>query len=438
MIFRIDRGSGLSHEQENYNARVYLLSHRLVNAQAALRLLDAIRWDDAIRLHFFASNYQQQPQVGADYYTRRALKFDPAVKMAEFRSIASDAMQMLGTQDPMALWIMHLCEQYQLMVAMIEARGSRAFSVLCSELYGAAGDAIPGTSKSTAMLAMELLPMVRGAIADHNIKNNNSTRHDIDVRRHDAQAAAKELQRRLAPVFGNDRIKLQVSDKLIADAAAGSDYIKLRAAAKYSDRDIGVLEVHEGWVHIGTALNGQAQPCCTFLGKTAPAASSTQEGLAVLTEIIAGKSSPLRVYKLLQRAVAIHLVEDGANFIEVFRYFTNLGDSAESIYQLCMRVFRGSAPTAGAFTKDIGYLRGLVQVTAFVRECLASNDWARLNLLFCGKCAVEDISLITQLAQDGVIKMPDFIVPAFTDRAALTQSMAALTIAPGLELAAYL
>lgn len=68
-----------------------------------------------------------------------------------------------------------------------------------------------------------------------------------------------------------------------------------------------MLEVHEGWGHLGTTLNGGAQPACTFLGKGTPSATTTQEGLAVLTEILTLRSSPSRLYRLINRVRAITL-----------------------------------------------------------------------------------------------------------------------------------
>ncbi len=53
-----------------------------------------------------------------------------------------------------------------------------------------------------------------------------------------------------------------VSDDMVADASAGADSIKLSQHAKFSDRDLKYLEVHEGWVHVGTTLNGAMQPHC--------------------------------------------------------------------------------------------------------------------------------------------------------------------------------
>ena len=84
-------------------------------------------------------------------------------------------------------------------------------------------------------------------------------------------------------------------DDIAADAAAGAHVIKLRHDARFSLRELRVLEVHEGWVHVGTTLNGHAQPVCRFLSKGTPSTTITQEGLAVLMEILALASSQRRL-----------------------------------------------------------------------------------------------------------------------------------------------
>src|SRR5207253_4836771 len=120
-------------------------------------------------------------------------------------------------------------------------------------------------------------------------------------------------------------VHVRLSDGLIADAAAGPAYIKVRGDARFTAREVRLLEVHEGWVHLGTTLNGQSQPVCTFLSKGPPSATVTQEGLAVITEIVAFASHPGRVRRLTNRIEGVALAESGANFLEVFRYFLNEG-----------------------------------------------------------------------------------------------------------------
>ena len=72
----------------------------------------------------------------------------------------------------------------------------------------------------------------------------------------------------------------------------GSDYVKVRTGAKFSPRDIDILEVHEGWVHVATSLNGQAQPVAKWLAKGPPRTDAVQEGLAALLEIFTFRTYP--------------------------------------------------------------------------------------------------------------------------------------------------
>jgi hypothetical protein len=59
---------------------------------------------------------------------------------------------------------------------------------------------------------------------------------------------------------------------------------------------------------------------------------------------------------------------DGADFIDVYRYFLEKTDHPEQSFQNAKRVFRGGVMTGGApFTKDIVYLEGLADVHNFLR-----------------------------------------------------------------------
>ncbi len=108
------------------------------------------------------------------------------------------------------------------------------------------------------------------------------------------------------------------------------------------------LEVHEGLVHVGTTLNGLNQPMCTFLAKGPPSSTVTQEGLAILMEVIAFASYPTRLRKLTNRTRAIHMAEEGADFLEVFEFFREQGYGLEGGYSNASRVFRGSLPNGPA------------------------------------------------------------------------------------------
>ncbi len=208
---------------------------------------------------------------------------------------------------------------------------------------------------------------------------------------------------------------MEVGDGIVSDAAAGSDRIKLNSDALFSIRVLEVLEVHEGWIHLGTTFNGQNQPHLGFLAKATPSAVLTQEGLAVLTEIVTLKSTPARLNRLVNRIRALTLACDGATFLDVYRYFRDRGVSEDEAYTLVARAFRGSLPELGPFTKDLSYIKGFVLVYNFLRVAVQLGRLDRLPLLMAGKVSLEDFRLYAELYDQGLIVPPAFMPPPFAD-----------------------
>jgi len=234
------------------------------------------------------------------------------------------------------------------------------------------------------------------------------------------------LQERLDRVFfgPEDRVRVSVSDGIVADAAAGSDYIKLRKDALFSERDLRLLEVHEGWVHVGTTINGRAQPTCTFLSKGTPSTTITQEGLAMLVEVVSFSSHPARLRRVTDRIRAIGMAEQGASFLEVFRRLRDEGRGEDEAYATCARVFRGSTPDGGPFTKDLSYSKGFVLIYNFIRLAVRRGRLDRIPLLFCGKLALDDVATLAELVEQGLVVRPRFLPPFLADMSALTAWMA--------------
>jgi uncharacterized protein (TIGR02421 family) len=230
-----------------------------------------------------------------------------------------------------------------------------------------------------------------------------------------AKDAVMILNEKIQTLFPGDGLRAMLSDGILADAAAGTDYIKLRADALFNLRDLRVLEVHEIWVHLGTTLNGLAQPYCTFLGKGPPSATVTQEGLAVLMEILTFSSTPHRLMRLINRVRAITLVEEGADFMELFRFFRDRDMNEEESYTLSSRVFRGSTPDGSPFTKDLTYIKGFVLTYNFMRLAVSKGKPDRIPLLFCGKTMLEDMKVLVDLVDEGTVIPPRFLPPQFTD-----------------------
>lgn len=222
-------------------------------------------------------------------------------------------------------------------------------------------------------------------------------------------------------------------DDITSDAAAGADKIKLREDALFSRRELRLLEVHEGWVHVGTTLNGRAQRVCHFLGKGTPSATVTQEGLAVLVEILTLSSSPARQHRINNRILAVEIAERGANFLQVFRFFVDQGFADADSYQFIARVFRGSTPEGPPFTKDIAYTKGFVLLYNFLRAAVSSGELGVIPLVFCGKTVLEDIGHLRQLFREGLLQGPAFVPPQFADLHGLAAWMCYITVLAGFH-----
>ncbi|WP_131781350.1 flavohemoglobin expression-modulating QEGLA motif protein [Legionella gresilensis] len=394
------------------------LSTRLVEAQSQIRILDSIKWDDSIRQQFFNDKASKLPAVDKAYYDEyRPLPFDPQEKQEEFRLILRDAQNQLGQYSPVTRLLKRQCEEYVKAVDMLAYRGTPGFSQLATELYGSPDDVFYSGGPRLCDLGTVLFDVLTAL--DVQLQS------DADLKRYTPEEAQQNLQTRLSNFFNlhPGKITVMVSDDMIADASAGADNIKLSQHAKFSDRDVKYLEVHEGWVHVGTTLNGSAQPYCTFLSKGSPSCSVIQEGLAVITEIVTFSSYPGRIRKITNRVIALDKVRQGADFLDIYRYFIECGLSPMDSYNHAVRIFRGSTPTGGPFTKDLSYAKGFLLIYNFIRFAISQHRVEMIPLLFVGKLVLDDLPLLMELLERELVTPPIYLPPPFRDLAALSAWM---------------
>jgi uncharacterized protein (TIGR02421 family) len=400
-----------------YENMVRALSDRLVEAQRPIRILDAIKWDEDIERAFFDKGCRELPSVTREYYHSRPLPFDPEQKLHEFHTIERDIRRQLGEFNAPGQIMSRMCEEYRQVVHLLTHRGSRAFAEISERLYGSASDSFYAGDPNLADLG-HMMSDILDNLSHETIFGTPETTYD-------APQTVEQLSARLKAYFQDGvQVRVQLSDGIVADAAAGSDYIKIRNDARFTSREIRLLEVHEGWVHLGTTLNGQNQPICTFLSKGPPSSTVTQEGLAVLTEVFAFASHPGRVRRLTNRIEGVAMAEAGASFLDVYRYFLEEGYDRRESYHHAMRIFRGSLPEGcGPFTKDLCYSKGFVLIYNYIRLAVSRGQLRRLPLLFCGKTTLCDIKILAQLVEEGLVVPPRFMPPQFSDLHALVAWM---------------
>ncbi len=390
-----------------YQKTLRTLSDRLVEAQRPIRILDACKWDDEVEKRFFASGATELPEVTRESYKGRALGFDPGAKKREFYELERDVRRELGTLNPMGGLLLKASKEYRVVLDMLELRGTPDFSAISQGLYGSTFDRFHAGDPTIGDLGRRMSEIVSRLQDDPLLGDDEKTL--------DPPTAARTLAARFDAYFGPDVVRVKVDGEVLADAAAGADYVKLRHDARFSERDIDVLEVHEGWIHIGTTLNGLAQPVATFLGKGTPSCTITQEGLAIIQEIFTFRSAPTRIRRLSERVEAIRMAEEGADFLEVYRALLERGNDPQSAFQTSQRAFRGSLPKGcGPFTKDVTYSRGFILIYNFIRLAVRQGQWNRIPLLFVGKVRLADLPTLWQLLQEGLIVPPRFLPPPYT------------------------
>jgi uncharacterized protein (TIGR02421 family) len=396
---------------------VRTLSDRLVEAQRPIRILDAIKWDDDIERVFFEQGCRELPPVTREYYQSRGLPFDAEQKLHELHTIERDIRRQLGEFNAPGQIMARMCQEYREVVHLLTHRGTRAFAEISERLYGSSSDSFHAGDPNLADLGHMMSDIL------DNLSHETIFGREEDC--FDARQVVDTLSGRLKDFFQDAAaVRVQLSDGIVADAAAGSDYIKVRGDARFTPREVRLLEVHEGWVHLGTTLNGQNQPVCTFLSKGPPSSTVTQEGLAVITEILAFASHPGRVRRLTNRIEGVAMAEAGANFLEVYRYFLQEGYDPRESYHHTMRIFRGSLPEGcGPFTKDLCYSKGFVMVYNYIRLAVSRGMVRTVPLLFCGKTTLADIKTLTQLVEEGLVVPPRFVPPQFADLHALSAWM---------------
>lgn len=390
-----------------YKEKIKSLSMKIVDAQRPIRVLDAIKWDPSIEQQWIKSKYKQMPEIGPEYYAKLELDYDPKQKIEELRALSKEIETTLGADDSIGKLLKTIAEQYADVVQMLLHRGTPQFWELSRKLYGSPKDFFDDKNRISDLgqTMYNILDRLDDGILGGQFPE------DLE-----AEEVVQLLNDRFKSYFTDNPVLAKISDGIVADAAAGGDVVKIKEGSRFSHRDVDILEVHEGWVHVGSALNGNLQHVAKWLSKGPPRVAATQEGLAVLMEIFTFRTYPRRARQINDRILGIDKVEDGANFLELIEFYRTEGYSERECFANAKRVFRGGVIGGGApFTKDIAYCRGFIENYNFIRAAIRAGRAELLPFLFVGKVHVDDVPLLYQKYKEGIIDPPKYLPPQFRD-----------------------
>ncbi|MSP24821.1 MAG: DUF1704 domain-containing protein [Myxococcales bacterium] len=374
------------------------LDRRLVKVASSIRVLGALSFPEQAAESFLASWRRGEPTL-PEAPEPAPVKAD---KLDELTRICHEA----DREDPLGRFVYDTALSYRKVSAMLASMGSKEFHEVSRDLYGGPSDRLLGTDRTHLEAADHLLEATR-LLA-------KATPDDGEEELSPEQVAA-ELRIRLDAFFVDDRIEVTLDDNLSAKAAASATRVRLRSSTRFTNCDVDQLVEHEAFVHSATALNGRKQPTLSCLSLGAPRTTATQEGIATFAELITGAIDLTRLRRLALRIRAVHLAEDGADFIDVFRYLLAVGETELESVHTSLRVFRGGDVRGGRpFTKDVVYLRGLIGVHTFLRKAIAEVRPELVRRLFVGRLTIGDVLAMEESFSEGDIVPPRY-VPAWAE-----------------------
>jgi uncharacterized protein (TIGR02421 family) len=377
--------------------RLTLAAALLRKAERNVRVLRSIAWPPEVAARFFAAGAAEMPEV---IYQ----PLDPAPVLAEVAA----ARDLVDGASPVHAWLRRIAGTISTGAEMLAAVGTPGFFEGSCQLYGRPTQKIADGSMCALDLAIHLDETLDG-FSDRELIA-------LAPPRLDAEEVARTVRKHCERFFGESAPVVEVVDHLSANALAGARYIRLRRGAVFTDRDVYQLVQHEAFVHVATTLNGVGQLQFPVLAAGHPGTTRTQEGLAVFAEFISGSMDPDRLRRLADRTIAIEMSIDGADFLDVYRFFLESSDRPAQAFENTRRVFRGGVLEGGApFTKDGVYIEGLLRVHNFLRAVVQLGRTDCLHLFFCGKLDIEDLPALTELAAQGLVEYPRFVPPWASD-----------------------
>ena len=198
------------------------------------------------------------------------------------------------------------------------------------------------------------------------------------------------------------RCDIKVDEAMIANALVSGTTVKINGAAEISETEAMALAHHELGVHLVTTINARAQPL-NILSMGCPVNTMTQEGLAILSEYLAGCMTLKRLKILALRVIAVQSMITEKSFRRTFQLMKEqYGVSDMQAFTITARVYRG-----GGFTKDYLYLQGFHQILN------AYENETDFRYLLAGKTAIDQIALISRLIDKRILCAPQLISPAF-------------------------
>lgn len=302
-----------------------------------------------------------------------ALRYRPLAVDPDELQRAIDDVDVAAVDDPVLHRLFEAkATELRLYAELVAARGTPRFVEVSHQLYGTADD----TLLALAHDLLDRLPPARSDVA--------VVAPDVFAARAAGEIAA---YRAAVPGFrGSVEVRDDVPSLMVVQRQllVGNDsFIPVHR--------VEALVHHEVGTHLLTAETGGRQPL-QLLEQGLAHYEETQEALGLLAEHLVGGLDADRLRTLAGRAVAARCVSDGADLDEVVAELEGRGFATRAAFVIALRIVRG-----GGLTKDVVYLRGLVDLV----DHLAGGG--PLDPLLVGKLHLRQLPEIIELLDRGLL-----------------------------------
>jgi uncharacterized protein (TIGR02421 family) len=389
-------GHAHPHHHDRTLQELAALDRRLAAAVKGIKLLSAVSWPAKVQTKFLENWHAGKAKLPDVSYP----KFNYEGVRDEIDAVRS-VLGLFG-DHPVADYIKRTADSCEIATRLLDSLGTPEMTEHSARLFGRPGDMLPGAELHNIDAARHFI-----YLADELSRELAVHEADYCI---SAETLKAELEEQINRFFVHHKIRIEIDPTLVSKAAAGPTRIRLRSNTGFTDYDRHQLLEHEAFVHSLTALNGRTQPHLATFGLNTPRITATQEGLATFAELITGAIDISRMKRISLRIIAVDLALKGADFIDVFKFFLESGQTEADSFTSASRVFRGAPVDGGAaFTKDTVYLHGLLSVHTFFRWALKNQKLKFCRYLFAGKMALHDVIALEQWFDSGWIKPPLYI-----------------------------
>ena len=389
--------------------KVQKLDTALVQASKKIKVLNTLAWPVGVEEKFLDDWRKGNPVLPE-------INIKPPVLKSSVKELDAIVKQC-DQDDPVEKFLAETALSYSLAGRMLMHVGTTDFTKHSIQIYG----------RPDAVYKLQGLTGIDGArffldLTDKLIGNPNIQPTENDI---SAIEFGGWLKAEVDEFFLHDTVAVLVDQNLSSKALAGATRIRVRGNAVFSQLDKDQLLYHEAFVHTATQLNGRKQLNLQSLGLGAPRTTRTQEGIAVLAELITNAIDISRLRRIALRVIAVKMAIDGADFIDLFKFFLEAGQSEEESVKSAQRIFRGGAVKGGVvFTKDAVYLQGLFEVHTFLRLAIRDNQPNLVRNLFAGRLTMADALRLNPMFESGWLVPPTYIPTWAADLRRLAAMMA--------------